>query len=286
MSQPRPTLGERTVADFGDQWLHYTDNSGFYGSLELFEDVFGPLLGPAEVSGRRVADIGSGTGRIVQMLLAAGAAQVTALEPSAAFEVLEQAARRFGDRVRCIHAGGEQIPEQDFDLVVSVGVLHHIPEPRPVLEAAWRALRPGGRIAVWLYGREGNGLYLGLVLPLRWLTTRLPHAVLVGLSWLLTGCLGLYAAACRYLPLPLRGYMRSVIARLTPDKRFLVVYDQLNPAHARYYRRDEAIALLSSTGFTDVRAHHRHGYSWALTGRRPLAAAHGGSVSEAGVPSS
>jgi predicted RNA methylase len=46
------------------------------------------------VAGRQVADIGSGTGRIVAMLLAAGAARVTAIEPSRAFEVL---APRFAD---------------------------------------------------------------------------------------------------------------------------------------------------------------------------------------------
>jgi len=267
--KPGSALGERTVADFGDQWLHYPDNSGFYGSVELFHDVFGPLLGPDDVRGRRVADVGSGAGRIVHMLVAAGAVHVTALEPSEAFTVLEDATRRHGDRVRCLHAGGDEIPEEGYDLVVSVGVLHHIPDPRPVVEAAWRALRPGGRIAVWLYGREGNEAYLALVLPLRWLTTRLPHRVLVGVSWLLTAVLGAYASACRYLPLPLRGYMRNVVRHLTPDKRFLVVYDQLNPTYARYYRRAEAVDLLSAAGFADVRAHHRHGYSWAVTGRRP-----------------
>jgi len=268
VTRERTALAERTIADFGEQWARYTDNSGFYGSLELFQDVFGPLLGPDDVRGRRVADVGSGTGRIVQMLLAAGAAHVTALEPSAAFDVLEQATRGQSGRVRCLRLTGEQIPTDDFDLVVSVGVLHHIPDPRPVVAAAFRALRPGGRIAVWLYGREGNGLYLTLVSPLRWLTVRLPHRALVLLCRVLTAALGLYARACRFLPLPLRGYMRRVIARLAPDKRFLVVYDQLNPAYARYYRRAEAIELLQAAGFVEVQVHHRHGYSWALVGRR------------------
>lgn len=264
-------LAERTVADFGEQWVRYTDNSGFYGSVELFHDVFGPLLGPDDVRGRRVADVGSGTGRIVHMLVAAGAAHVTAIEPSAAFAVLEEATQCHGDRVRCLRAAGDQIPAEDFDLVVSVGVLHHVPDPRPVLRAAWRALRPGGTLAVWVYGREGNEAYLALVLPLRWLTVRLPHRPLVGLCWLLTAGLGLYAAACAHLPLPLRGYMRSVVSRLPRDKRFLVVYDQLNPAYARYYRRQEAIEMLAGAGFTEVEAYHRHGYSWALSGRRPRA---------------
>ncbi len=265
-------LRERTVSDFGDQWLRYSDNSGFYGSLELLQDVFGPLLAPESIAGRRVADIGSGTGRIVQMLMAAGAQHVTAIEPSQAFSVLEANTRHYGERVRCLNLRGDEIPEEGFDLVVSIGVLHHIPEPRPVVKAAWRALRPGGRAAIWLYGQEGNETYLALVRPLRAVTTHLPHALLAALSGLLTAGLGLYVAACRLLPLPLRGYMRNVVRRLTWEKRYLTIYDQLNPAYARYYRREEAVELLRSAGFTDVQLHHRHDYSWAVTGLRPTAA--------------
>jgi SAM-dependent methyltransferase len=269
MSAPRASATQRTVADFGEQWRRYTDNSGYYGSLDLFRDIFGPLLGPDEIAGRRVADIGSGTGRVVQMLIAAGAGHVTAIEPSAAFDVLTEHCRRYGERVRCLRARGDEIPAEAFDLVVSVGVLHHIPEPRPVVHAAWRALRPGGRLAIWVYGHEGNETYLALVGPLRAVTTRLPHALLAGVSGVLTLALTAYASACRLAPLPLHQYVRSVVSRLSWSKRYLTIYDQLNPAYARYYREREAIDLLASAGFTEIRTHHRHGYSWAISGVRP-----------------
>jgi SAM-dependent methyltransferase len=265
-------LADRTVADFGEQWGRYTDNSGWYGSLELFRDIFGPLLDLEEIRGCRVADIGSGTGRIVHMLLEAGAAHVTALEPSEAFPVLEANLRRFGDRVGCLRRRGDEIPSDGgFDAVFSIGVLHHVPDPSPVVEAALRSLRPGGLMGIWVYGREGNRLYLALVEPLRAVTTRLPHAILGVIAWALTLALGAYVAACRFLPLPLRSYMRQVIARLPMEKRYLVVYDQLNPAHARYYTRDEARELLIGVGFVDVAIYHRHGYSWAVVGRKPRA---------------
>jgi hypothetical protein len=104
---------------------------------------------------------------------------------------------------------------------------------------------------------------------LRALTTRLPHALLALVSWALTLALSAYAAACRVLPLPLRGYMRRVIANLALDKRYLVVYDQLNPAHAHYYRREEAYELFAAAGFVDISMYHRHGYSWAVVARKP-----------------
>ena len=82
--------------------------------------------------------------------------------------------------------------------------------------------------------------------------------------------LAVYIWLARRFPLPLGGYMTEVIGRFSPDKRYLVIYDQLKPAYAKYYRRDEAFRLLEEAGLTDVKIHHRHGYSWTVFGRRPL----------------
>ncbi|HZU37342.1 MAG TPA: class I SAM-dependent methyltransferase [Gemmataceae bacterium] len=264
------TLTDRSIASFGEQWQKYQDNDGYYGSLEMFRDIFHPLLEPDEIAGHHVAEIGSGAGRIVNMLLAAGAAHVLAVEPSEAFTVLQANTRRYGQRVECMRCPGDQLPALGtLDDVFSVGVLHHIPDPAPVVRAAYRALRPGGRLAIWLYGKEGNRLYLSLVQPLRLLTQRLPHGLLHALSWVLDVPLAAYIGLCRWLPLPLRGYMREVMARLDGSKRRLTIYDQLNPAYSKYYTRQEALDLVRSAGFVDVAIHHRHGYSWTVVGRKP-----------------
>lgn len=266
------SVDERTIADFGRQWTAYTANTGYYGSRDCLADIFGPLLDVAAVAGRRTADIGSGTGRIVNMLLDAGAASVLAVEPSDAFDVLRRNTAARADRVELLRATGDAIPPRgDLDLVVSVGVLHHIVDPAPVVRGAHDALRPGGTLVVWLYGREGNELYLRVFGALRAVTARLPHPLLAALSALLAGAASVYAALCRRLPLPMRGYMQNHFARLDPAQRRLTVYDQLNPAYARYYRAAEARALLADNGFTDVRLYHRHGYSWTVVGRRPAA---------------
>lgn len=81
-------LSSKTISDFGVQWVNYKDNLGHYGSVELLADLFGPLFPVGAVRNMRVADIGSGTGRIVNMLLDAEAAHVIAVEPSNAFSVL------------------------------------------------------------------------------------------------------------------------------------------------------------------------------------------------------
>jgi hypothetical protein len=99
-------------------------------------------------------------------------------------------------------------------------------------------LKPGSKFIVWLYGREGNRLYLFFLAPIRWFSKWLPHRALSALSWLISVPAILYVWLCRALPeapLPLRDYVNSIFAKLPPDKRRLVIYDQLNPAYAKYY---------------------------------------------------
>ena len=95
------------------------------------------------------------------MLLALGAAHVTAVEPSDAFDVLKENTTKDADRITYVRGRGEDLPrEPKLDVVVSYGVLHHIVDPAPVVDAAFQALAPGGRMIVWIYGWEGNAAYL------------------------------------------------------------------------------------------------------------------------------
>ncbi len=269
MSNEQDIVRDKTIADFGEQWTRYRDNEGFYGSQELFADILGPLMPADALVGKRVAEIGSGTGRIVAMLLRAGAAHVIAVEPSDAFNVLAENLRPFQDRVTIIRGPGEALPASaNLDAVFSIGVLHHVPQPDSIVEAAHKSLKPRGVFVVWLYGKEGNGLYIAILNSLRTLTMRVPHGVLAMLTWALYFPLAVYIALCRVLPLPLKRYMIEVVGKMSPDKRRLVIYDQLNPAYSKYYTRAEAVDLLARNGFESVEAFHRHGYSWTVLGVR------------------
>ena len=203
------------------------------------------------------------------MMLGAGASSVTAIEPSQAFDVLVQNTAQAGDRVRCLNVAGEAIPKDDFDLVLSIGVLHHIPDPKPVVRAAYDALRPGGRMLAWLYGHEGNRTYQSIFGPVRLMTRNLPVAVneahgLAALSDRSRLCGPGPAPAA----LPLSNYIANVYMRFPPAERRLVILDQINPRWAKYYTREEAEALFKDAGFKDVRLHHRHGYSWTVCGSK------------------
>jgi len=260
---------DRTIKDFGKQWLRYSDNEGYYGSNELFSDMLSPFLKIDELKNCKVAEIGSGAGRIVNMLLESGVQHVVAIEPSDSFSVLVRNIRN-SKKVTCLKLTGDQLPAYgDLDYIFSIGVLHHIPDPASVVEAAFKALRSGGQFLVWLYGKEENEFCLTFIKPLRFLTKYLPHFVLATLVWMIYYPLNLYIRLCHRFPLPLREYLLSIFEKMSPEKRRLIIYDQLNPAYAKYYTRSEAENLLLKGGFKNVRIHHRHGYSWTVIGTKP-----------------
>lgn len=146
-----------------------------------------------------------------------------------------------GDKVRYLNVAGEAIPKDDFDLVLSIDVLHHIPDPRPVVQAAYEALRPGGRMLAWVYGHEGSRAYQSIFMPVRMLTRNLPVAINEVLAWTLYPFVLGYGTLTRLLPsLPLSNYLSNVYLRFPPAERRLVILDQINPRWAKYYTREEA----------------------------------------------
>ncbi|MCJ7830434.1 MAG: class I SAM-dependent methyltransferase [Desulfobacterales bacterium] len=255
-----------TIQDFGEQWTHYPENRGFYASPEALTSLLCPLLEPTTLRGLHLADVGAGTGRYTLMLHELGARKIMALEPSNAFSAL-QGNTAGVDRIECLQAAAEEIPQGNFDFVFCIGVLQFIPDPRSALRAMGRALGSGGRLFLWVYGAENNGLYLMLVKPLRWVTSRLSHRLLDRLAGLLAKPAGFYARLCRSKGWPLADYMRHYYARLDGYSRKLVIYDQLNPRFAKYSRQDELRALLASCGYADIRMHHHLGYSWSVLAR-------------------
>lgn len=261
-------IKEKTVQDFGEQWTAYPENEGVYAGLDTLRDLCGPLFDIEKFKGATVADIGSGNGRIVNMLLEAGAARVIAVEPSKAFEMMLENTKANKDRITYLNIPGDALQETDLDYVVSFGVIHHIHEPDSTMRAMYSALKSGGQALIWLYGKEGNGLYLFFARPLRVITKRLPHKVLHYFAKMLDFFLRLYIKACKHFKLPMYEYMNNVLAKWTPHIRFITIYDQLNPAYAKYYTQAEVVDLMSRAGFKNIRLYHRHGYSWTVVGDR------------------
>jgi SAM-dependent methyltransferase len=161
-----------------------------------------------------------------------------------------------------------------FDLVYAIGVLHHLPTPADGFRSLVRHVRPGGTIAVWVYGHENNGFVRNVVEPLRRISTRISPSLLRGLAWPLG--LAFHAAAKGvYRPLrstravktlPLGEYMSSV-ASFSFRQNYGIVFDQLAAPTAAYISRAEFESWFRDCGLEEVHITHRHSNSWRGVGR-------------------
>lgn len=260
----------RTTAALGQKWKYFTITHEPCDSVDKLHDTFGCLLSPDDYRDQRVAEIGAGTGRFSRTLLAAGVKHLVAVEPSDAFPAL--VANLYDERYRvdCLNCTGDRLPPtSNLDYVFAVGMLHHQPDPRPIVHAAFQALRPEGRMVVSVYSQEGWQVLRPLVQMTRAAGRHLPSPVQWALAWCLCALLSLYVALCRFMPLPLRKCAREVMAPLRLGKRHEVICNQLNAAYTKHYNKMEAQLLLAEAGFCEIEMHRCHGYCWSAMGTKP-----------------
>ena len=105
-----------------------------------------------ELAGRRVLDVGCGTGRLAAALADRGS-RVWGIDPSE--EMLTQARKAVGRRVRLKVGRAEALPFKDrwFERAVLHLVVHLLDRPVAFRELA-RVLAPGGRAVVATFSRE------------------------------------------------------------------------------------------------------------------------------------
>jgi SAM-dependent methyltransferase len=268
----------RTADAFGWQWQHFAEQHPEFEAQ--FLDWLDPIQ-PEFFAGKRVLDAGCGTGRHAYFAASYGAHEVVALDLSDAVETARRNLQSF-DNVHVVQGDLLRLPfrtpetGRGFDLIYSIGVLHHLPDPAAGFRNLTRYLRPGGTIAVWLYGHENNGFVRNVVEPLRRLSTQMPHSLLRGLAWPLA--VGFHGAAKGvYRPLrgtalgralPLDEYMSSV-ADFSFRQNYGIVYDQLSAPTAAYIKGPELERWFADAQLEDVQISHRHNNSWRGRGRAP-----------------
>jgi tRNA (mo5U34)-methyltransferase len=119
-------------------------------------------LAPAidDLQGRRVLDVGCGSGYHCWRMLGAGAAEVIGIDPTPLFVVQYWALRKYlqRDEVWVLPVGIEQVPAklQAFDTVFSMGVLYHRRSPMDHLLELRDCLRPGGQLVLETLVVEGG----------------------------------------------------------------------------------------------------------------------------------
>lgn len=247
---------------FGYEWGEYDELSATYE--EQFRRWL-PFYTPDDWAGKSFLDVGCGMGRNSYWPMSYGAKSAVAIDVDdrsltaagktlAPFETIDVVKR----------SAYEADASGAFDIVFWIGVIHHLEWPEKALAAMARAAKPAGDVAIWVYGRENNGWLLWMLNPTRRLLfSKLPISWVHGLSVIPTAVLWL-ALRC--------GLSRIAYFRLirTFSYRHLrsIVFDQMLPRIANYWRKDEVEALMHNAGLTGIELEWVNEMSWAARGRK------------------
>lgn len=265
-------LRRRTAESFAYEWEHFGDLRPEWE--RNFREYLRPHQ-PESLRGRLLLDVGAGSGRHSYEAHRLGA-RVVAVDVGEAIHV---ARRNLPDDVVTVQADAEELPFEDaaFDLVMAIGVLHHLPDPRRALNSLARLIRPGGYIHIYVYWiplHPWHRYLLRLVAAARRVTTRMPRPLLRAL------CYPVAAAVTAVFVLPHRLFRRIQplhgIADVLPLRAYadypfeVCVNDQFDRfAAPREWRfsAEEVKMMLCDAGFTDIVVLENHG--WIGSGRRP-----------------
>ena len=152
--------------------------------------------------------------------------------------------------------------QNEFDVAFSIGVIHHLEDPKVALANMVNSLKSGGTLLIWVYSYEGNEWIVRFVNPVRKnITSKLPLPLVHFLSYFCSTPLYLFVQGFRG-PTP---YLKQLS---TFDFWHLhsIVFDQLIPTIAHYWKKDEVGGLVESLPVCDVKVEKTpEGTGWILT---------------------
>lgn len=244
------------------QWSRFRDEERW-----LFADWIHPTR-LEDFRGKSVLDLGCGSGQHLDWT-AEVAARVVGVDRSTAAIARERNRRHPNVEVLEGDIATFDTPER-FDFVYCVGVLHHTDEPARTFANIRRFVKPGGRLILWVYSREGNFLNRALLEPAKALLLgRLPRPVLSALAWALTLLLTPAVWTLYRLPLPWLPFYEYFenFRRLPLRRNCLNVFDKLNAPTTHFLSEQELRAWFSPERFEDVHLERYRGVSWRASGR-------------------
>jgi 2-polyprenyl-3-methyl-5-hydroxy-6-metoxy-1,4-benzoquinol methylase len=250
------------VESFGDEWtkFHGFDDQDISDISQTYFDIVDEtVINKNSV----ILDAGCGSGRFSKYL-ANKVAFVEAVDPSSAVLAADKVLENITN-VRVTQASIGNLPFEDnsFDFVMSIGVLHHIPNTLQAMKDCVQKLKPNGHFFVYLYYALDNrgplfkAVY-ALATVVRKFTAIMPapikrilcdiYAIVLYMPFILAGrflkLIGLKNIASK---LPLSFYQTTSFFIIRND-----ALDRFGTTLEQRFSRKEIIEMMTNCGLTNI----------------------------------
>lgn len=246
---------------FGYEWDKYSSIIPEY-ELQFIKWVY-PLT-EKDFKNKRILDAGCGIGRNSFWPLKYGAKEVISFDydpwtVSAAKKNLSNF-----DNSHVFYGSIYDIDYKNrFDIAFSIGVVHHLEFPKKAVAKLTKAVKSGGKVLIWVYGYEGNEWIVRYINPIRKITSRLPLFFVHNLTYLFSIPLYFFIKIFK----PKHKYLNQ-ISKFKFWHVHSIVFDQLIPKIANYWKKNEAINLFKEQGLKDISAYRVNDNSWTVVGTK------------------